>query len=134
VPELRASGRTAIVGRALGFGLAVSMPAAIVAQVLDALLDPAPSGLSYPLSLVVLAGPCVAGVVVGLHAPARRSRLAGAVGVATLAVVLGLGIARRAAGGDDVAWGTVPFVLLLGGLLAAVAARCTPSRPGRTRP
>lgn len=123
--------------RGIGLALAVAVPAALLAQLLDVVTDSDPGLLTYPLTLVVLAGMALGGREVGRRAADRAIELAALAGLVAMAVVQAVGIARRAVAGEDVAWATVPVVTLLGvGLAAAAAARSrgATARAGRTRP
>jgi putative membrane protein (TIGR04086 family) len=124
----------AVVARGAGVALAVAMPAALVAQVIDAVTDDDPGLLAYPLSLVVLAGVALGGRYVAQRTadgPIAHGALAG---LLAIGLVQALGVLRRSAGGDDVAWATVPVVTLIAVALAAAAAALTARQPGRTRP
>ena len=128
-------GAVGAVAAGTGAALAVAVPAALLAQVVDAVADDDPSAaLTYPLVAVVLAGAAVGGWVSGRRATAQPVALGAVAGVIALAVVQAIGVARRIAGDDDVAWSTVPVVLVVGALLAAGAAGLAARRAGRTRP
>ena len=124
----------AVVARGAGLALAVAMPAALIAQVLDAVTDDDPGLLAYPLSLIVLGGVALGGRAVAQRTADRPIRLGALAGLLAITVVQVLGVLRRSAGGDDVAWSTVPVVTLLAVGLAAAAAALTARQPGRTRP
>ncbi len=126
-------GPRAAVVRGVGLALAVAVPAALLAQVLDAVTDD-PGVLAYPLVLVVLAGMAVGGDLVGRRASHAPARLGAATGLIAIAVVQALGIARRAVAGDDIAWATVPVITAVATALAASAAVRAARRAGRTRP
>jgi hypothetical protein len=125
-----------------GVALAVALPAALVAQVADALAegdDGAPAALTYPLAGLVLLGAAVGGRAVGRHVGlgggrGRAPALGGAAGLVAVTVVQVLGVARRLVADEDVAWGTIPVVLVVGAALAAGAAALASRRAGRTRP
>jgi hypothetical protein len=123
------------VGLAAGIALAIALPAALVAQLLDALSDdddlPA---AAYPLVLVILGAMAVAGVVLGRRAGPGAVPNAATGALVAIVVVQALGILRRVAADEDVAWGTVPVVVLLAVGLAVVGARLGGRSPGRTRP
>jgi hypothetical protein len=128
-------GRREIVARGVGLALAVAVPAALLAQIVDAVSDEAPALVAYPLALVVLVGMAVGGREVGRDAAVPVApRLGALTGLVAIALVQGLGIARRAAAGDDVAWATIPAVVFVAVALAAVAATLAARRAGRTRP
>ena len=128
-------GRREVVARGVGLALAVAVPAALVAQIVDAVSDDTPAVVTYPLALVVLLAMAVGGRDVGRTAPAADAPRLGAVtGLLAIAVVQALGIARRAVAGEDVAWATVPAVIVVAVALAAGAATLAARRTGRTRP
>jgi hypothetical protein len=117
-----------------GVALAVAAPAALAAQVLEAVRDDSgPTWLTFGLVLVVYAGVGLGGWTVGRRARARAVMLGGAAGLVSIAAVLTLGVARRAVAGEDVAWATVPASAALGVGVAAVMAALATRRPGRTR-
>jgi putative membrane protein (TIGR04086 family) len=122
---------------ALGSGaaLAVALPAALLAQVLEAVRDDGegPNGLSYAMAVVVLAGMAVGGWVVGTRAPQAPVLLGAAVGLGAIAVILALGIARRSMSGEDVAWRTVPVTASLAIALAATGSVLGARQAARTR-
>ena len=123
------------VGLAAGVALAVALPAALAAQLLDALSDDDDLPvLAYPLVAVVLGAMAVAGVVVGRRAVQGAAVNAAAGALVAIVVVEALGILRRLAADEDVAWGTVPVVVLVAVGLAVAGARLGARRPGRTRP
>jgi hypothetical protein len=118
----------------VGLALAVAVPAALLAQVVDAVSDDDPGLLTYPLALVVLAGMVVGGDFVGRRAAGAPARLGAITGLVAITVVQALGIARRAVAGDDIAWATVPAVTAVAVLLAAGAGARRARQAGRTRP
>ena len=138
-------GRPGVVAVGAGAGLAVALPAALVAQVADAVADEDLSpAVTVPLVLLVLAGAAVAGSVTGDRASARAALgrgpvlLGGAAGLVVIGVVQALGVARRLVADEEVAWETVPVVVVLAVALAAAAAVVAARRPrrrpaGRTR-
>jgi hypothetical protein len=114
--------------RPLGLALAVSAPAALLAQVLDALADGDGAGvIVYPLALLVLAGAAVGGVV------ARQARLGAVVGLVDVVVVALFGIARRMAADDGVPWGSALALAVLGAAIGATAGALARARTARTR-
>jgi predicted permease len=123
-----------VVAAGVGLALAVAVPAALLAQVVDAVSDDDPGLLAYPLALVVLAGMAAGGDLVGRRASQAPARLGAITGLVAIAVVQALGIARRAVAGDDIAWATVPAVTVVAVLLAAGAAARRARQAGRTRP
>lgn len=119
-----------------GAALALAFPAALFAQVLEALRDD-DAGVGpavYALAGVVLVGMVVGGVVVGRRRPPRPALTGALAGLVAIAVVLALGVARRLVAGDDVAWGTVPAPIGLAAGLAAVASALSSRSAGRKRP
>jgi hypothetical protein len=138
--------RAGVVAVGAAAGLAVALPAALVAQVVDALSeDDVSAAVSVPLVLLVLAGAAVAGSVAADRAGDRvalgrgPAATGGLAGLVVIVVVQALGVARRLVADEDVAWGTVPVVTVLAVAVAAAAGivaarRPRPRRPGRTRP
>ena len=123
------------VGLAAGVALAVALPAALVAQLFDALSDDDDLPvLAYPLVAVVLGAMALGGIAVGRRAEAGASVNAALGALAAIVLVEGLGILRRVAADEDVAWGTVPVVVVLAVGLGVLGARLGARRPGRTRP
>jgi hypothetical protein len=122
---------------ALGSGaaLAVALPAALLAQVLEAVRDGGGglSGLSYAMAVVVLAGMAIGGWVVGTRAPQAPVLVGAAAGLGAIAVILALGIARRSISGEDVAWRTVPVTASLAIALAATGSVLGARQAARTR-
>lgn len=116
--------------------LAIAVPAAIVAQILDEAgsVDDDSSWLMV-LFVVILTGMVLGGYVAGSRrpdAPLTNSALAA---LAAYLLVQAIGAARLLAEGDEVTWVAIPFFALLsaasgmaGGLLADHRAR-TPRRP-----
>ena len=114
-----------------GIALAICVPAAILAQV----LDEAGSVDDDSSWLLVLFAVILVGMGVGGHAAAVRRLDApltnGAVAaLAAYLLVQGIGAARLLASGDDVTWAAIPFFALLsaaagmaGGLVADHRAR-----------
>lgn len=135
-----------LVGLGVGAALAVALPAALIAQVLDALSEHGlPGALTGLLATVVLLGAAAGGWVVGTR-PARPSlAMSGLSGLVAVTIVQAIGIARRTIADEDVAWGGAAVVVVLG-LLAGVAGGAlgrwtvartgarTPPPPARTRP
>ena len=123
------SARAVAVGA--GVALAICVPAALLAQVLDdaGTVDDDSSWL------LVLFGVILVGMAVGGHAAAVRRLDApltnGAVAaLAAYLLVQGIGAVRLLASGDDVSWVAIPFFALLsasagmaGGLVADHRAR-----------
>lgn len=131
------SDRTRAVARGVGAALAVSLPAALLAQVVDALAgDGDPPVLVFALAPVVLAGAWIGGWVVGRGRTQPVIALGAAAGLIAIGVVQALGIARRLVADEDVAWGAVPLLVGAGALLAATgsafgARERVPDEPGR---
>jgi small-conductance mechanosensitive channel len=118
-----------------GIALALAVPAALIAQLLDA-RDSVDDNSSW---LLLLVGVIMAGMAIGgYQAAVRRMDAplthAGVAALAAYVVVQGIGVARRLAIGEEIAWLSIPFFLLLsascgvcGGLVADIRAR----RPSR---
>ena len=125
-----------VIALGAGAALAIALPAALLAQVLEALRDDGTDAgpVVYALAGVVLAGMIIGGVVVGHQHPPRPATSGAITGAAAIVVVLALGVARRLAAGDDVAWGTVPAPIGLAAALAAVASALSARAAGRKRP
>ena len=121
---------------AVGAALAVALPAALLAQVLDALGDGL-GAVAYLLAAVVLAGIAIGGWTAAGGVAKRSVRVAvwrGAVtGATAVLVVLAVGIARRLAAGDEVAWSTVPATVLVAAAISGGAGALRVRRAGRTR-
>ena len=115
--------------------LSVALPAALLAQVLEAVRDDGdgPGTLSYAMAVVVLAGMVLGGWAVGSRARHASLLLGAAAGLCAIAVVLTLGIARRSIAGDDVAWPTVPATASLAMALAAAGSVLGARQAARTR-
>lgn len=123
---------------AVGAALAVALPAALLAQVLDALgAGDGLGAVAYLLAAVVLAGIAIGGWTAAGGVAKRSVRVAvwrGAVtGATAVLVVLAVGIARRLAAGDEVAWSTVPATVLLAAATSGGAGALRVRRAGRTR-
>lgn len=118
-----------------GVALAVSLPAALAAQVIDALHDgdgtPAAVLLLVP---VVLAGALVGGLAVGRRPGGRAPVVGAAAGALAIAVVQGMGVARRLIADEPVTWSAVPATIAVGAALGAIGATLTARRAGRKRP
>jgi hypothetical protein len=126
--------RTLDLGAGVGAALAVSLPAALVAQILDALRDDdLPNTVTVPLSVVVLAGAVVGGAVVGRRGSNRHGLVAALVGLVTLGVIVGLGTLRRSVAGEDVTPFAVPAAMALGAVLGWLGGTLGAWRAGRTR-
>jgi hypothetical protein len=124
-----------LVGLGVGAALAVALPAALIAQVLDALSDDGlPGALTAVLAVFVLLGRAAGGWVVSTR-PARPSLLiAAVVGLVAVALVEALGVARRSVAGGDVAWGGVAAVVAFGVVLAVVGGALGRRTVGRSQP
>ena len=131
--------RLPVMGAGVGAALAVAFPAALVGQVVDALVegDDTPAAV-YLLVPVILGAMVLGGWVTGARgrsaADARPRMEAAVTGLLAITVVLGLGAARQAAAGDDVAWATVPGTALVAVALAVAGSALGRRAPGRTRP
>lgn len=124
---------------AAGAALAVALPAALLAQVLDVVADGDGLGtVAYLLTAVVFAGVAVGGwtAASGVGPRSVRGAIARGVaaGVVAVLVVLAVGIARRLAAGHDVAWATVPGTVLLAAGIGGGAGALRVRWAGRTRP
>lgn len=116
-----------------GAGLAVSLPAALIAQILAAVTDDDP-----PAAAVVgLAAAAVAGAILGGWTVRRlRGGPAGGLlaGATALGVVAALGVLRRVAAGDPHGSAAVLAAAVLGGLAGGLGWALGPDRAARTRP
>jgi hypothetical protein len=120
--------RSVAVGAAAA--LALALPATLVAQILDATADDGIGDVPLlALSALVMAGAAVGGWVVARRDVRPRAPLAAAAGLIAMSLVQGLGVARRLVADEDVDWGVVPGVLLLGSAVAAFAAIVSRRRP-----
>lgn len=116
-----------------GIALAICVPAAILAQVLDD-AGTASSGSAW---LVVLSGVIVAGMGIGgfaagrrrLDAPLSNGALAA---LAAYLLVQAVGAVRLLASGDDVTWAAIPFFALLS-IAAGVTGALVADRRARAR-
>jgi membrane associated rhomboid family serine protease len=124
-----------LVATGTGVALAVAMPAALAAQVIDALDESTGTPTAVLLlAPAVLAGAFVGGVVVGRHRPPHAVALGAVAGLLALGVVLALGVARRLVADEVVAWSAVPAWLVAGAALGALGALPARRRAGRKRP
>jgi peptidoglycan/LPS O-acetylase OafA/YrhL len=128
------TGRLRGVGIGLGAALAVSLPPALLAQVLDAVLDDdLPLLVTTPLAVAVLGG-----AVAGGWAVARRSRgprlLGALVGAVVLGLVVGLGVLRERASGEEARAAVVPVAMVAGAALGLLGSSLGARRAARTRP
>ncbi|MFP5254279.1 MAG: hypothetical protein ACLGI8_00330 [Acidimicrobiia bacterium] len=124
------AGRALLVGT--GVALAVSLPAALVAQVAAGVLDDElPDALVVGLALVALAGGVAGGWVVG----ARRASWPAAVAAGALALVAvaALGVLRRVVAGESHGAGTVVGAAGLGALAGGAGWALARARAARTR-
>ncbi len=130
-------GPVGAVARGVGAALAIALPAALLAQIVDSAGgDGDPPVLVLALAPVVLASAWLGGWVVGRTGIPRAVALGAVAGVVAIGVVQALGVARRLVADEDVAWGAVPVLVGIGGLLAAsgsaLAARArVPDDAGR---
>jgi putative membrane protein (TIGR04086 family) len=118
------------IGRGAGVALLVAVPAAVVQTVA------APGALKSLALLVTLVGFGLGGHVAGAPHPDRALTHGGLAGLAAGVVVLVVGIARRSAAGEPVAWPSQPFLALLalssgviGGYVAFRRAAAEPAEP-----
>jgi hypothetical protein len=126
--------RTRLIGLGVGAALAVALPAALVAQLADAVDDgEGTPGIAYPLFVVVLLGMAVGGWVIGRRTTEARLLLAGITGLAAIAVIQAIGAGRRAVAEEDIAWASMPVIALVAIALATGAAALAGRQPGRTR-
>lgn len=137
--------RSRLVGLGVGATLAVALPAALIAQVLDARSENGlPGAVSALIATVTLLGAGVGGWIVGTR-PARPSLLvAGLSGLLAVGLVQALGVVWRTIADEEVAWGGDVLVLVLGGVAAVTGAalgrwaldrsRDQAPPPARTRP
>ena len=127
--------RARVLGLGVGAALAVALPAALVAELADAIDDgEGTPGIAYPLFVVVLLGMAVGGWVIGRRTTEDRLLLAGITGLAAIAVIQAIGAGRRAVADEDIAWASMPVVALVAIALATAAAALAGREPGRTRP
>ena len=123
------------VGLGFGVALAIGLPAALVAQLLDELVDgELTSAVTVPLALLVLAGPVVGGWVVGRQRAPRALLLAAGAGALALALVSGLGVLRREVADKDPAPGLLPGAVVAGAALGAAGSALGSRSAARTRP
>ncbi|MGV3760055.1 MAG: hypothetical protein ACO1PW_11045 [Actinomycetota bacterium] len=123
--------RAALTGT--GAALAVSLPVALVAQILAATRDDeVPAPVVIGLAAVVLAGALLGGWTVrrlqGGQVPAA---LAGAL---ALGVVAALGVLRRIVAGEDHGAPTIVGAVALGAVAGVVGWALGPRSAARTRP
>lgn len=122
---------TLVVG--LGTALALSLPAALVAQILDAERKGDLSVLVIvPLAAIVLLGALAGGWAVARRAEGRRS-LAGLVGAVALGLVVGLGQVRAWASEERVYATVVPIAMAAGAALGIIGAALGTRPAARTR-
>ncbi len=127
--------RAGSVGAGAGWAVAVALPAVLVAQIADAAgSGDGTSPLVYPCALVALAGMALGGWMAGRDRHAGATTTGALAGLAAIAALQLLGLARELAGGHPVAWATIPVVLAVGAGLGAGGATLADRRPGRTRP
>jgi hypothetical protein len=130
------SDRPRVVALGAGVALALALPAALLAEALEALRDDGDDAgaVTYVLAIVVLAAMALGGCAVGRQRTQPVVALGAAAGFVAISLVLALGIARQVVAGGDVAWGTVPATALLAVALAATGSALTARQTGRTRP
>ena len=123
-----------------GVALAIALPAALLAQVLDALRNDDDSGgiATYVLAVMVLVGTSVGGGIAARASGTARRAVAALLGAAAalvaIVLVLALGIARRLVAGEEVAWATAPATALVATLLGTIAGALRARPTARTRP
>lgn len=134
VGSVQVNERLRDLGVGLGAALAVSLPAAFAAQIVDALRDDdLPNTITVPLSVIVLVGAALGGAVTGRRRPGGHSAMAALVGLLALGVVAGLGTVRRSVAGEDITALVVPVAMASGAVLGALGGALGASRAGRTR-
>jgi len=125
-------------GAALGAGaaLAVAFPVALLAQIVDAVADgDDPPWPVYLLVPVVLGAMVLGGWVAGRRTASARPWVDGALAaLLAIVVVLAIGVIRRAAADESVAWATVPATAASAAVLGATGGALAGRSPGRTRP
>ncbi len=116
-----------------GVALAMALPAALAAQVLDVVRDgDGVSPATYALALVVLLGMAAGGFVVGHQGGSVRA--AAASGAVAIALVQTLGVVRQAVADEEVTWVGIPLTVALAIALAVVGGTMGRRRAARTRP
>jgi hypothetical protein len=96
----------AAIGRGAGVALLVAVPAVVVQNI-------ATGSLRSLAFLVSIAGFGLGGHVAGVAHPRRALTHGGLAGLAAGVAVLVVGIVRRSAAGEPVAWTSQPFLALL---------------------
>jgi predicted permease len=118
-----------------GGALAVSLPATLLAQIVDALRDDdLPAAVTVPLAVVVMAGAVLGGWLVGRRRPRGQALVAAGAGALALGLVTVLGVARREAVGSDTDAWAVPAFMVWGALLASLGSAAGGRAAARTRP
>jgi len=113
--------RTFAVG--LGAALAVAAPAALVAQILDAVTDgDLAVAVTVPLALVVLLGAPVGGWAAVRDGGSTSLPLMAGIGAVAMGLVAALGAVRQQVADEDVTWEALPATVVLGACLALVGA------------
>jgi hypothetical protein len=118
----------------IGVALAVAIPPTLVVQILDAGYTDVSGAVTFPVAVLVVAGMALGGYTAASQAPDRQVPVAALAGLVATVMVQGLGILRRSAADDDVAWATVPAVAALSVLAAAIAGGLAGRRAASTRP
>jgi putative membrane protein (TIGR04086 family) len=126
--------RVAAVGA--GAALAIAFPVALLAQIVDALADTDdPPWPVYLLVPVVLGAMVLGGWVAGRRTSSARPWIDGTLAaVLAIVVVLAIGVIRRAAADESIAWATVPATAAAAAILGATGGVIGGRSPGRTRP
>ena len=123
---------------ALGAGaaLAVAFPVALLAQIVDAVAEgDDPPWPVYLLVPVVLGAMVLGGWVAGRRSRSPRPWVDGALAaLLAIVVVLAIGVIRRAAADESVAWATGPATAASAAVLGATGGALGGRSPGRTRP
>jgi hypothetical protein len=118
----------------IGVALAVAVQPTLVAQVLDSRYEDLSATVTYPVAALVFVGMALGGLAAAGRAPDQKVLVAALAGLVATIVVQGLGILRRSAADNDVAWSSVPVVALVSVACASGAAALAARRAGRTRP
>ncbi len=125
--------RLSTLGVGLGAALALSLPAALVAQIVDAERKGDLSVLVIvPLAAIVLLGALAGGWTVARRAEGQRG-LAGLVGAVALGLVVGVGQARAWASDERVHATVVPISMAAGAALGIIGAAMGTRPAARTR-
>jgi hypothetical protein len=113
-------------------GLAIAFPAAVAAQILDAVADDGlPVLATVALTALVLAGPVAGAFVAGRQRASRWGLRGIAIGAACLLLIAVFGAVRRAVADEETAAFAIPVLTLVGGVLGYIGGRAAAA--GRTR-